>query len=372
MSSNDCHSKSLKDLKAGEEFDLEKVVLIRGQTPHGIKERCLQLCRDYLAHNWIQQTVDSIQVRTIPGSLNNELYYCGVNEPSLTSTAPQEVVIRLYGRKVYNNLNSDGNERLKDMRSERLSDVITSLMLSETQLGPKIYGLFEDGQIQHYYQHRHFKLEEQNNLKLVEELFRKIARVHALDVPLPKKHWIFREMDLNCEEAYRRPAINEMIEGLNCETIKSHDLKAEVQPAINEMIEGLNCETIKSHDLKAEVQWLKDMSVKIDSPLVFSHNDLFSSNVLVLDNETASGDQLVICDYEYSSYGFRGMDLGTIINEWGRLRTDILTVHTFADDSTIKQLLQYYVSENEIIFGKSWSQNGMNSTEQLLKEVKFC
>ena len=137
------------------------------------------------------------------------------------------------------------------------------------------------------------------------------------------------------------------------------------------MIEELNCETIKSHDLKAEVQWLKDMSVKIDSPLVFSHNDLFSSNVLVLDNETATGDQLVISDYEYSSYGFRGMDLGTIINEWGRLRTDILTVHTFADDSAIKQLLQYYVSENEIIFGKSWSQNGMNSTKQLLKEVKL-
>ncbi|CAG2183742.1 unnamed protein product, partial [Oppiella nova] len=102
------------------------------------------------------------------------LYYCGVNEPSLTSTAPQEVAIRLYGNKWYNNLNSDGNERSKDRRSERLSDVITSVMLSETQLGPKIYGLFEDGQILHYYQHRQFKLEEQNNPKLVEELFRKI------------------------------------------------------------------------------------------------------------------------------------------------------------------------------------------------------
>ncbi|CAG2177472.1 unnamed protein product, partial [Oppiella nova] len=319
---------------------------IRGQTPHDIKERCLQLCRDYLAHNWIQQTVDSIQVRRITGGLTNQLYYCGVNEPSLTSTAPQEVAIRLYGNKLYNNMTGDANETLNDRSSERLSDVITSLMLSETQLGPKIYGLFEDGQIQHYYQHRQFKLEEQNDPKLVEELFRKIARVHALDVPLPKRHWIFRRIDYNYEEAYRRHPINEMIE-------------------------ELNCETIKSHDLKAEVQWLKDMSLKIDSPLVFSHNDLYSPNVLVLDNKTASGDQLVICDFEYSSYGFRGTDLGTVINEWGRLWNDSLSVHTFADDSAIKQLLQYYVSENEIIFGKSWSQNQMNSTEQLLKEVKL-
>ena len=126
--------------------------LIRGETPEDIKERCLQLCRDYLAHNWIQQTVDSIQVRRITGGLSNQLYYCGVNEPSLTSTAPQEVAIRLYGNKLYNNMTGDANEKLNDRSSERLSDVITSLMLSETQLGPKIYGLFEDGQIQHYYQ----------------------------------------------------------------------------------------------------------------------------------------------------------------------------------------------------------------------------
>ncbi|CAG2172746.1 unnamed protein product, partial [Oppiella nova] len=204
--------------------------------------------RDFLAHNWIQQTVDTIQVRRITGGLSNQLYYCGVNEPSLTSTAPQEVAIRLYGNKWYNNLNSDGNERSKDRSSERLSDVITSLMLSETQLGPKIYGLFEDGQILHYYHHRQFKLEEQNNPKLVEELFQKIARVHALDVPLPKKHWLFREIELNYEEAYKRHPINELIE-------------------------ELSCETIKTHDLKTEIQWLKDMSVKINSPLVFAHND---------------------------------------------------------------------------------------------------
>jgi hypothetical protein len=55
----------------------------------------------------------------------------------------QEVAIRLYGRKYFNNLNCEGNERL--------TDVIIALLVSEYKLGPKIYGLFESGQIQHYY-----------------------------------------------------------------------------------------------------------------------------------------------------------------------------------------------------------------------------
>jgi hypothetical protein len=56
---------------------------------------------------------------------------------------PQEVAIRLYGEKYFNNLSCEGNERL--------TDVIIGLLVFEYKLGPKIYGLFESGQIQHYY-----------------------------------------------------------------------------------------------------------------------------------------------------------------------------------------------------------------------------
>jgi hypothetical protein len=55
----------------------------------------------------------------------------------------QEVTIRLYGGKHFNNLNCDGNERL--------TDVIIALLVSQNKLEPKIYGIFESGQIQHYY-----------------------------------------------------------------------------------------------------------------------------------------------------------------------------------------------------------------------------
>jgi len=45
--------------------------------------------------------------------------------------------------------------------------------------------------------------------------------------------------------------------------------------------------------------------------LVFSHNDLHSLNILQLTGD----DKLLIIDYEYSGYNFRGYDLANIFNE---------------------------------------------------------
>ncbi|CAG2100034.1 unnamed protein product [Medioppia subpectinata] len=266
--------------------------LVRGETPEDIKERCLELCKEYLSDNWRQQTVDTISVRRITGGLSNQLYYCGITSPSIESTVAQEVVIRLYGSKWFNNLNTEGNERITDMRSERLSDVITSLMVSEHNLGPKIYGLFDGGQIQHFYHMRNINLEDQSNSKFAEELFRKIARIHAIETPLPKKEWILEEYNLHYKEAFKRFPINELID-------------------------KYNCKSLKENNLKNEIQWLNNLITKTKSPIVFSHNDFLSHNIMVLNKETDSGDQLLVIDYEYSSYGQRGYDLGSVIGEWG-------------------------------------------------------
>ncbi|CAG2100035.1 unnamed protein product [Medioppia subpectinata] len=319
--------------------------MYRGETPEDIKERCLELCKEYLSDNWRQQTVDTISVRRITGGRSNQLYYCGITSPSIESTAPQEVAIRLYGNKWWNNMNRDGSGRVTDMKSERLNDVIISLMVSEKNLGPKLYGLFDGGQIQHFYHVGKFTMKEQNNPKLVKELFRKLAQIHALEVPLPKSEIIIKEIDLHYKEASERFSFEELFD-------------------------KYNCETFKANDLSVEIQWLKNMITKTKSPIVFSHNDFWSSNIMVLNEESDSGDQLVICDYEYASYANRGMDLGHVIGEWGREGNDIMSDETFAADSVVKQLLQLYINENEIIYGESWSQNENNSMDQLLREAK--
>ena len=132
--------KSFKDIKSIDELDFSQLELIRGETPPDINEKCLQLCKDYLSGNWSQQTVDTIVVKRITGGMVSQLYYCGIKEPDNNEDVPQEVAIKLYGK------NSS-----ESFESSRIRDVVIALVFSEKNIGPKIYGLFEEGQIQKYY-----------------------------------------------------------------------------------------------------------------------------------------------------------------------------------------------------------------------------
>ncbi|CAG2184129.1 unnamed protein product, partial [Oppiella nova] len=124
-----------------------------------------------------------------------------------------------------------------------------ALMMSEKKLGPKVYGLFESGQIQKYYQHRCFRVDEQKDPKLVQELAQKLARIHSTVVPIKKdSKWMFSFFDNSYSDANKR-----------------FDLKS--------LYEECNCETLKTHDLIQELEWLKETIIKTDSPVTFTHID---------------------------------------------------------------------------------------------------
>jgi len=127
-----------------DDLDLSKLEILRGVTPDDIKQKCFDLCKDFIGRVWLKVNIDDIEVKRLSGGFTNQLYYCAISKPMQPNGDEiQEVAIRLYGRKYFNNLNCEGNERL--------TDVIIALLVSEYKLGPKIYGLFESGQIQHYY-----------------------------------------------------------------------------------------------------------------------------------------------------------------------------------------------------------------------------
>ena len=135
--------ESMKNLKSIDELDLNNVELIKGETPEDINDKCLKLCQDYLAGDWIEQTIDTIQVKRVSGGMTNQLYHCAITTPNLSSKTPQEVAIRLYGTKFWEPTGTEGNERLPD--------VIICTMVSQNKLGPHVYGMFEGGQILKYY-----------------------------------------------------------------------------------------------------------------------------------------------------------------------------------------------------------------------------
>lgn len=64
--------------------------------------------------------------------------------------------------------------------------------------------------------------------------------------------------------------------------------------------------------LKIEFQQLYDVLSKIDSPVIFAHNDLLTGNILI-DEKT---DKVRFIDYEYAAYNFQAFEIGNHFAEF--------------------------------------------------------
>lgn len=125
--------------------------LLRGSDLSDVEQRCLKLCSEYIGGAWSSATdpAKDITVKRIAGGLTNQLYYVGLadhvtgeNNKSVYPDEPREVAIKFYQAKHFKTVG--GND-------ERLSDTIIGLLTSQLDIGPKVYGIFDDGIIQGYY-----------------------------------------------------------------------------------------------------------------------------------------------------------------------------------------------------------------------------
>ena len=98
--------------------------------------------------------------------------------------------------------------------------------------------------------------------------------MHAMDVTLPKKAWFSDELD----KFYK--------------LFKSSDF-------IDKLLVEENCEQLLEPEFKVQIDWIKGVVSQLNSPLVFSHNDLISSNIMVTDKSLSNGDNIIFCDFEH-------------------------------------------------------------------------
>ncbi|KAE8295801.1 Choline kinase alpha [Larimichthys crocea] len=72
-----------------------------------------------------------------------------------------------------------------------------------------------------------------------------------------------------------------------------------------------------SYNLPQEMDMLKSLLDSTHSPVVFCHNDCQEGNILLLKGRQSSDKQkLMLIDFEYSSYNYRGFDIGNHFCEW--------------------------------------------------------
>lgn len=313
--------------------------IVRCEMPADIAEKCLKFCQTFVGGSWNNAKSSSeITIKRISGGLANLMVHVHLNESVAKETnfvyckEPSDVAIKFYSEK-HLNFNSTDSERFNEL------NILT--ITSQNGISPTIYGIASDGFVQSFYQHEQFRAKHQQDGKLLQKLAKQIARFHYLQVPINKTTNLYIKQ------------ISKMIESakINCPEI--------------DLINELPLKTLKSHDLQTEFTYLMNVVEKLNSPIVFAHNDFRSSNILVTDSS-----EVLLVDFETNSYGPRCFDLATFFTEWGREQLFASTGLVLPDDDVLSIFLKLYIHEvDQIVPG--YSKDEKNSLQAHVKETKI-
>lgn len=139
-----------------------------------------------------------------------------------------------------------------------------------------------------------------------------------------------------------------------------------VPPSYNTEDKNNKFKQIDMNLIRKEVGILETELSKLDSPIVFAHNDLLSLNIVFHEKKGMHPfhilklifhlDLLNFIDYEYANYNYRGFDIANHFCEWTGFELD----HSkFPNKEQQYQFLRSYL--------KAW--NGTEPTEEELSKL---
>ncbi|XP_028609481.1 choline/ethanolamine kinase isoform X2 [Grammomys surdaster] len=239
------------------------------------QRRAYQWCREYLGGAWRRARPEELSVCPVSGGLSNLLFRCSLpNHVPSVGGEPREVLLRLYGAI------------LQGVDSLVLESVMFAI-LAERSLGPQLYGVFPEGRLEQYLPSRPLKTQELRDPVLSGAIATKMARFHGMEMPFTKEpRWLFGTMERYLKQI--------------------QDLPSTSLPQMN---------LLEMYNLKDEMNHLRKLLDATPSPVVFCHNDIQEGNILLL-SEPNSAENLMLVDFEYSSYNYRGFDIGNHFCEW--------------------------------------------------------
>ncbi|XP_072646276.1 choline kinase alpha isoform X3 [Canis lupus baileyi] len=245
------------------------------------RRRAYLWCREFLPGAWRGLLEDQFHISVIRGGLSNMLFQCSLPDTVATvGDEPRKVLLRLYGA-------------ILKMGAEAM--VLESVMfaiLAERSLGPKLYGIFPQGRLEQFIPSRRLDTEELSLPDISAEIAEKMATFHGMKMPFNKEpKWLFGTMEKYLNQVLR--------------------IKFAGEPRVKQLHRLLR------YNLPLELQYLRSLLESTPSPVVFCHNDCQEGNILMLEGrENSEKQRLMLIDFEYSSYNYRGFDIGNHFCEW--------------------------------------------------------
>ncbi|CAL8357494.1 unnamed protein product [Lota lota] len=272
-----------------------KEVISRPDQPDSETKRKAYLwCKEFLHGAWKSVSEDDFQITIIRGGLSNKLFLCALPDRlDSVGDEPRSVLLRLYGAILQMSCNKGDSQRSnKESLQGAEAMVLESVMfaiLAERELGPKLYGIFPTGRLEQYVPSRKLETCELGDPNISAEVAQKMAAFHAMRMPFNKEpKWLFGTMEKYLNQIMRMAFTRE-----------SH------LRLFNRLV---------SYNLPHEMDVLKSLLESTNSPVVFCHNDCQEGNILLLN--TSLAQKLMLIDFEYSSYNYRGFDIGNHFCEW--------------------------------------------------------
>jgi len=151
-------------------------------------------------------------------------------------------------------------------------------------LGPKYYGGFNNGSVYAFLEGRCLELEEMGSTEICPLIASEVGKWHRISLPFDKRPSLWITLQKWADLAPREFA----------DPAKSRKLKE-----------------INVNKFCKEIEVVKEALSKLDSPIVFCHNDILFRNIILMKNR----DKVAFIDYEYASYNYRGFDLGNHFSE---------------------------------------------------------
>ncbi|XP_039989824.1 choline kinase alpha isoform X2 [Xiphias gladius] len=314
-------------------------------------------CREFLHGAWKSLAEDDVHITIIRGGLSNKLFLCSL--PDSLDTVwdePRSVLLRLYGAILQMSCNKgDSRQSNKENHFQGAEAmVLESVMfaiLAERGLGPKLYGIFPQGRLEQYVPSRKLDTSELSDPSISAEVAEKMAKFHGMRMPFNKEpKWLFGTMDKYLSQVMR----------LNF-TRESH------MRCFNRLL---------SYNLPQEMDLLKSLLESTHSPVVFCHNDCQEGNILLLkDHQTSDKQRLMLIDFEYSSYNYRGFDIGNHFCEWmydyncDEFPFFKVIAQTYPSKSQQLHFIEKYLSESDRGFDNLTEEDQMKLKQELYMEV---
>ncbi|CAL2036821.1 unnamed protein product [Caenorhabditis brenneri] len=249
------------------------------EDPSLVRRKALEYGSNYLGGDWKTLSENEVNVVQMTGGQSNLLYLVTASPGKISSeSTPSCFLIRLHCQQ----------------ESQVFTDTVVFSIMSERGLGPKLYGFFPGGRLEQFLPSETLDNDTVSLPEVARKIGANLPKLHAIEVPIPKKPraiLMIREFLEECRSTGNN--VFKLVPG----SVKFNDSKIPEEVTIDE--------------LENEVTLFEKMCSIFDDTVVFSHNDLWSANILQL-NETK---EIVFIDFEYSSYNWRSFDLSMHLSE---------------------------------------------------------